>query len=263
MLLAGSASLALADCASTTTQADCTGNCSWTPGYCGRGITMAQSCTTASGFCNTTDGCQNVTYPSNYTSCSTSTYCMDNLCSAVMDNSSCVGHSQCAWTPGTCSNATAPTCKGMKDKSSCTAMDNCVWLSISQTICGATTPEMMCLDCSTLDVTVRSAIVNYKGQTCTWPATGGYAQDFSATMTDVAQNSKCSATTPASAADLLVLKASRSFFSTAAVNPLNPSYFFDASSNVSCTSAPTPGTTGNSAASLMPGVAFLVVAALM
>ena len=252
LLVAGAASVAFAQCY-LQSQSNCTAamNCTWTAPSCYRKNLM-NPCNTLP-TCNTTDGCKTGSGQPNSMTC---VQC-DDAC-AGSDNTTCSANAACGWAPGRCSDNTPmmlPGClAGMGSKAACTGMDGCFWLSITETICGMSVPINQCIACNSTDVVIRSAIANFKGQTCTWAKMGSFAQDFKATMTEVAQATGCSDLLPANrTSDMMVLSSPlvRPFFQNS----------YDASAAPQCTGA--AGPSKNGAASVVPGVAFLVAVALM
>jgi len=231
-----------------------TPNCTWIPGQCYRKNLMSPC--GGGGMCNTTDGCAMGSMVTNPQTCS---MCGDSCMG--MPNTTCTGDAACGWLNGQCINTPAqmmdPCNAGMASKTACTGMAGCFWLSIQEWTCGQMSTVNQCISCSAIDVNVRSAITNYKGQTCTWAAMNMYNQSFKATMMDAGQSAtgNCSALNAPSAMDMTVLTSPqvRPFFMNAYAPAASPN----------CMMSPTAAPGKNSAASLVPGVAFLVAVALM
>ena len=270
LLLVGASVAVAQECSTIMNSSGCSAaNCTWVPGSCSRSLLPGKACAQTmmmgGASCNATDGCSNFPVVTNATSCGGQTYCIDNLC-AGKTNATCSATDQCTFSNDRCTTTPQQTCDNQRSKDTCVGLGGCVWIALTQTFCNSTQPNNLCMNCSETPAEVRSAVNNYKSRTCTWPAVNGYASPFIATIVDVAQSSSCSALMAANATnDYAVISsaAAREFFG------YNGQYPYDASSNVSCTAAsPTPGmgmgnSTGNSASSVIPGLAFLVVAALM
>ena len=257
LLFAGAASVAVAQlCSDNKDSAACTGvaTCTWTPGTCYR---SKEACTTNA----TATGCSNTTYLDSKT-CTNMSMAADTLCGGKTDNTSCTTNSQCSFNPGTCSNMTMVNpCSTKMDSTGCTGQAGCFWFSIQPWTCGIQgTAVQKCVPCEgVLDNATRSALINLKSQTCTWPAMDSFAQPFKAVVTDAAQNAGCPAPLAPSADDATTLS------TNAAAKVFLGSNSWGASSTATCMVSPTaaPTVMKNNAASLVPGLALVVVAWLM
>jgi len=199
-LLVAGASVALAQstCAGYNVS-NCTGNsivgqyynatCGVSAGGCSRNYTIG-ACATNMMTC-AGNACGVGTMLANASSCSK---CMDQCAGATM--AACTGSAMngaCTWSNPSCVPVTAMMtypCSGTT-QSSCTTELGCFWVSYTSNACATPMTTARCYQCNStysFSQSLRSALYNNVGKTCSWPASTPYSAS-SLTVNAVAQSS--------------------------------------------------------------------------
>jgi len=201
-LLVAGASVALAQttCAGYSIT-NCTGNsivstyynatCGLYQGTCYRNTSAAPMCSTSMTTC-AGNACGTGMMVSNVTSCSK---CTDQCYGSTM--AACTASTMmgaCSWNPTTCGPISAMMtfpCQGATS-AACTGEAGCYWLSYTANACASPVTTARCYQCNQtttiMTLSLRSALFNNVGKTCSWPASAPYSAS-SLTINAVAQSS--------------------------------------------------------------------------